>query len=107
VPPIAVDFHIRKVSEILGLVRREMSDDEIRHLWFRVSAEASKKVGKPISPFRIDSLIWQTGVSTYDPEFKKHMRSRIGRLEDHLAEIGIEKARTSKFLALLRLGSFG
>lgn len=106
-PPIAVGFHIRKVSETLGLVRPEISDDEIRHLWFRVSTEASKKSGKPISPLRIDSLIWQTGVSTYDPEFKKHMSSRLEKLEGHLAEIGIEKARTGKFLALLRSGSFG
>ncbi len=88
-PPIAVDFHIRRISEIIGLVRREISDDEIRHLWFRVSTEASKKSGKPISPLRIDSLIWQTGVSTYDPRVKKHVRSRLEKLESDLAEIGI------------------
>lgn len=105
-PPIAVDFHIRRVSEILGLTSPEVPDDEIRHLWFRVSTEVSVKTGKSISPFRIDSLIWQTGVSTYDPKVKKHMKSQLEKLERHLAEIGIPKARTSKFLTLLRSSPF-
>ena len=104
-PPIAVDFHIRRISQILGLVRQEASDDEIRHLWFRVSTEVSKKSGKPISPLRIDSLLWQTGVLTYDPEIKKHAKARLEKLETHLAGIGIEKVRADGFVAVLRSGS--
>lgn len=105
-PPIAVDFHVRGIGEILGLVPSGASDDEIRHLWFRVSDAASKKTTQKISPLRIDSLIWQTGVLTYDPMVRKHSKSRLQELEEHLTGIGIESIKAHAFLELLRSGSF-
>ena len=49
-PPIAVDFHVRNVTEILGLAHKGTPDDEVRRLWFQLSAELSEKTGKRISP---------------------------------------------------------
>jgi N-glycosylase/DNA lyase len=100
-PPIAVDFHVRGISEILGLVPPGASDDEIRRIWFRVSDAVSKKTSQRISPLRIDSLIWQTGTLTYDPATKKHSPFRIKQLGNHLDRIGIGESSANAFLKLL------
>jgi len=105
-PPIPVDYHVRRITEIIGLLPNGSPDDHVRHTWFQVSMNASRKTGESISPLRIDSLVWQSGVRLYDPQAKRHSKSRLGILEQHLKTVGIAEHDLMKFLNLLRSGRF-
>jgi len=105
-PPIAVDFHVRRMTEIMGLTSAGSSDDQIRHIWFEVALESSKKAMEQISPLRIDSLIWQSGLMLYDPLIRMHSKSRLPKLDEHLGRIGIDVRNRSSFMQLLQSCSF-
>lgn len=105
-PPIAVDYHVRHMTELMGLVPAESNDDQVRHIWFEVARESSRKAGEQISPLRIDSLVWQSGRVLYDPQIKNHSKSRLYTLEDHLGQIGIDRPHRRKFMELLESRTF-
>jgi len=61
-PPIPVDEHVRRMSHYSGVVVGEphlFKAEVYREAWAKVSQEVTKRLGRVVSPLRLDSLLWQ------------------------------------------------
>jgi len=61
-PPIPVDVHVARMSHYSGVVVGELQPLEVevyRSAWFKVSRAVTERLGRTVSPLRLDSLLWQ------------------------------------------------
>ena len=94
---IPVDFHIRELTKLFGLVDNSARDEEILKCWEDVSKEVEKMVNRGINLFRIDSVLWQIGVLLYNRKVRKHVWDKEKVLK-YMIKIGVNKNNASKFV---------
>lgn len=73
--PIPVDSHIKELAQSSGIVY-DIGDRSVRAAWGKVAEKVSEKLGKKISIFQLDSLLWQLSKKLKEGYAVEYLRSR-------------------------------
>lgn len=93
---IPVDFHVRNVTTSAGLVPGDDPDDAaVSDAWADVTTAVEDAFQRPVSVFRIDSIVWQLGQIIYEaetpePALREFLTDEIGVEEDVAATLATE-----------------
>lgn len=58
--PIPVDIHVTRVALSSGIVG-SMEEEAVRRAWAMVAKSLTRRLGRPVSLLRLDSLVWRIG----------------------------------------------